>query len=71
METYPKWCPFLAIAKPHEIGRMSPTEIDCWQEGCALWNEHLGVCGLIAVGHLRGIEICRREMGQDYAKEGF
>ena len=26
---------------------------------CALWNEHLGCCGLIADGVVKGIEIAR------------
>ena len=35
----------------------------CQGRACALWNEHLDVCGLIAEGHLKGLEVERKEAG--------
>jgi len=34
----------------------------CSQEYCAWWLDTLGVCGVIADQHLKGLEIVRQEM---------
>ena len=33
----------------------------CLVEGCAFWNDNLGVCGAIVPGYLAGIEVARAE----------
>ena len=55
-----KMCPFLVIA--NNIGAQATL---CLENVCALWNDHLGCCGLIATGIVQGIEIARQEMHDD------
>lgn len=33
----------------------------CKREGCALWNNSLGQCGLVAQAYLTGLEVERKE----------
>jgi len=56
-----KRCPLLAIAMPYQVWRLAPPEMDCLEASCALWNENLGVCGLVAQGHILGVEVSRAE----------
>lgn len=57
-----KLCPFLVLA--NTIGSGWPTTF-CEEIKCALWNDHLGCCGLVAIGMVQGIEIARQEMRAD------
>ncbi|MFH1560479.1 MAG: hypothetical protein ABID84_03610 [Chloroflexota bacterium] len=52
-----RYCP-LAAATP-DLGNF------CLKDECALWNEHLGCCGLIATGVIQGAAIVRKEMRDD------
>jgi len=54
-------CPFLMLA--NWIPAKGYGNVYCEEQECALYNEHLGCCGLIAQGVIVGIEIARKEMG--------
>lgn len=52
-------CPILVLA--NWIPERGYPNVYCEQEECALWNPHIGCCGLIATGIIQGIEVERRE----------
>jgi hypothetical protein len=60
METR-KICPLLSIAEPQVKW------LPCKEEKCALWNEQLSCCGLIAQGIIAGTEIAHKEAAVEMA----
>jgi len=63
-----KGCPLLRIAyliklpTSEKDNGIPVKEARCMQTYCAMWNEHLGVCGLISEGWLAGVNTTRAEM---------
>ena len=56
-----KWCPL------QTKGQLSPRPVRCCGGECAMWNEYLGCCGLIAPGIALGQDIDRiQDSGDDY-----
>lgn len=62
-----KKCPILSIGVALSFWKASGPDthyVVCLETECALWNFNLGVCGLIAEGHLAGIKVAREEVGK-------
>ena len=60
-------CPLRLIAgaslSQERINQGGWVSEQCQGGGCALWNNSLGVCGLVAQAYLAGLEVERKERG--------
>jgi len=55
---------------PMKFNRLNPDDWGCEGSQCAWWNEFLGVCGMIAQAHLKGLEKAKPQTENDRWRAG-